>query len=375
MSERLIPFVSARLAEDEIEAAVEVMRSGKLRQGATSAEFESRLAAMSDARFGVACTNGTVALQMVYEALLEPGDEVLCPAFTFIATVSMLIARGAKPILCEVEPSTFNLDAADAEARITPRTRAITATHLYGNPAAIDAVQAVARRHNLIVIYDAAQSHLARYRNQGIGAYGEVVTYSFYPTKNMTTGEGGLITCNDDALLRRLHLLRDHGMTPGKRYYHESIGYNYRFNDVFAAIGLRQLDKLPARTARRQENAERLTARLEEVPAVTPPRPTPGGEHVYHQYTIQLDLERLRCDRETFAKALEAEGVGNGIHYPRAIHDQPAIRATMPHAPSLPVCERLAREVLCLPVHHDLTDDQVDRVGEAVAKVASAMAR
>lgn len=375
VSAEMIPVVSARLAEDEINAAIEVLRSGQLRQGKKCAQFESEFAAATGAQFALTTCNGTTALQLAYEPIIGPGDDVLCPAYGFIATASMIIARGARPVFCDVDPRTFNIDAADAEQRLTPRTTAIVATHLYGNPADIDAVDDVADRHGLSVVYDAAQSHLATYRGQGIGAFGHATTYSFYPTKNMTTGEGGMITTNDEELAARLGLLRDHGMAPGKRYHHIALGYNYRLTDIAAAIGLEQLKKLPDRTGRRQANAARLTQGLADCPAVITPIATEGAGHVYHQYTIRVQVDQLRCDRDEFARLLQAEGVGSATHYPRAISDQPIIAELVPEREPMPVSELLATQALCLPVHHDLTDDQIDRIIEAVTKVATAMAR
>jgi len=375
VSAEMIPVVSARLGEEEINAAIEVLRSGQLRQGRKCAQFETEFAAATGAQFALTTCNGTTALQLAYEPIIGPGDEVLCPAYGFIATASMIIARGARPVFCDVDERTFNIDAADAERRLTPRTTAIVATHLYGNPADIDAVDAVADRHGLSVVYDAAQSHLATYRGQGIGAFGHVTTYSFYPTKNMTTGEGGMITTNDEELASRIALLRDHGMEPGRRYHHVALGYNYRLTDIAAAIGLAQLEKLPGRTARRQANAARLTQGLADCPAIITPIATEQAGHVYHQYTIRVQVDQLRCDRDEFARLLQAEGVGSATHYPRAISDQPIIAELVPERDPMPVSELLATQALCLPVHHDLTEAQIDRIIEAVTKVAAAMAR
>lgn len=373
VSPEMISVVSARLGESEISAAVEVLRSGQLRQGKKCTEFEREFAAATGAEFALTTCNGTTALQLAYEPIIGPGDDVLCPAFGFIATASMILARGARPIFCDVDARTFNIDAADAQRRITPRTTAVVATHLYGNPADIDAVEGLADRCGLSVIYDAAQSHLATYRGRGIGAFGHAVTYSFYPTKNMTTGEGGMVTTNDEQLAQRIALVRDHGMEPGRRYHHVALGYNYRLTDIAAAIGLAQLRLLPERTAKRRANAERLSRLLAQCPTVITPVPTEGAGHVYHQYAIRLRLDALRCDRDEFARLLAAENVGSATHYPRAISDQPIITELVSDRAPMPVSEQLAREVLCLPVHHDLTDDQVQRIAEAVARIAEAM--
>lgn len=364
---RRVPLVSTRIEEDEVSAAVEVLRSGMLRQGARCAAFEQAYAAASDAEFALTTCNGTTALQMAYEVAFNPGDDVLCPGYTFMASASMILARGANPVFCDIDPATMNLDVADAAARITPKTTAIVPVHLYGNPVDIDAVEALAGKHNLKIVYDAAQSHFARYRDQGIGAYGDAVTYSFYPTKNMTTGEGGLVTTNDHALADRLALLRDHGMTPGRRYHHETIGYNYRLNDVAAAIGLVQLDKLPLRTTRRQLNAALLSERLGDIDELILPETTPNAEHVFHQYAIRLRLDRLTCTREEFAQALKDEfGVDSAIHYPTPLTTQPAIIERVANLPDLPVAAATAASVLCLPVHHNLDEADLSHVAASI---------
>jgi len=376
VSPTFIPPITVKLADDEIEEAIHVLRSGALRDGSHCREFELQFATATSAKHALACTNGTVALQLAYEALIEPGDEVLCPGYTFIATASMLIARGAVPILCEVDERTFNIDINDARKRITEKTKAIAPVHLYGQPADIDAIRKLADEYGLKVIYDAAQSHLATYDQQGIGSFGDAVTYSFYPTKNMTTGEGGMVTVNDPDLADRLALIRDHGMEPGKRYHHIALGYNYRSHDLAAAIGLKQLEKLPARTRRRQEIAKCLTEQISEVQSlVRPPATDDKSEHVFHQYTVRLNLDQLSCDRDRFAQALKEEGVGSAVHYPKALTEQPVIQELLPDQPSLPICERLAQEVLCLPCHPALSDDEVDLIAEGVRKVAIVCAK
>lgn len=364
-----IPLIDAGLEQADIEAATEVLRSGMLRAGKRAAAFEERFARMTDAAHALSCANGTCALQLAYEPLFEPGDEALVPSWSFIATVSMVVARGGVPVFCDADPETYCLDAKDAAKRVTARTRAIAPTHLYGNVADVDAVQALAAKHGLKVIYDAAQSHLARWKGRGIGAFGDAVTYSFYATKNISTGEGGMVTCNDEALARTIGHLRSHGET-GK-YLHEVVGYNYRMTDVEAAIGLSQLERAEAMTARRREVAATLDAMIGEIDGLHAPTPTPGAEHVYHLYAVRLDLEAFRCTRDEFAAALLAEGVQNAVHYPRPLTRQPAFARWVREHP--PVAERLSKTLLCVPVHHRLSDAQVKQIGEALAKVAAAM--
>jgi len=364
--------VAVKLGEREIEAAVNVMRSGMLAQGAVTQQFEEAFAHKTGAKHAIATSNGTTALQLPYHALLTPGSSAVVPSWTFMATASMVRARPAIPVFADVDRELFNLDAHTAEAAMRQDTKAIVPVHLYGNTVDIASFEALGRKRNVPIIYDAAQSHMATYQGKGIGAFGTCVTYSFYPTKNMTTGEGGMITTNDDSLADELRILRNHGMR--ERYLHESIGFNYRMTDIAAAIGLAQLENIDRVTASRQANAARLTAMLSNLDGVITPVVTPGSSHVYHQYTIRLELEKFAGSRDDFLKALAAEGVGAQVHYPRPVHRQPVFEndSAVDTSP-LPVSDQLAREVICLPVHQHLTDHQVELVAEAVIKVADAL--
>lgn len=368
VSKAPVPFMSTALADADIGAAVRVLNSGMLRAAAKCEELERRFGAMSGARHAMTCANGTCALQLAYEPLLEPSDEVLVPAWSYIATVSMVVARGCRPVFVDALPDTAQFDAADAASKVTRRTKAIAATHLYGCPVDIDAVQALAAKHGLKVIYDAAQAHLATYRASPIGRFGDAVTYSFYATKNLGTGEGGMVTCNDDELARKIKLLRSHGETD--KYLHESIGYNYRMNDITGAIGCSRLDRLESQTARRQALAARLDAVVGEIGGIEPVRITPGATCAYHLYVVKLDVDRFTCSRDEFCGALKAEGVPTAVHYPRSLPRQPALARFDDGA--TPVAEQLAARVLALPMHHDLTDEHLRIIAESLAKVADA---
>lgn len=363
-----IPFMSTALSEPDIAAATAVLKSGMLRQATRCAELEERFGRMSGAKHAMTCANGTCALQLAYEPLLRPGDEVLVPAWSYIATVSMIVARGCRPVFVDALPDTYQIDPADAARKVTARTTGIAATHLYGCPVDIDGVQRVAGKHSLRVVYDAAQAHLATYKGRGLGAYGDAVTYSFYATKNLATGEGGLLTCNDDALARSIRLLRSHGETD--KYLHEVVGYNYRMNDITAAIGCSRLDRLEAQTRARRAVAAAYDSALSSIEGLAPPATTPGAEPVFHLYVARVDPERFTCTRDEFCAALKAEGVPTAVHYPRPLHRQPAL-ASCADGP-LPVAERLSEQVFALPIHHDLTQEQVRLVGEALNKVADA---
>ena len=367
VSTKPVPFMSTGLTEADIAAANVVLKSGMLRAAKKCEELETRFAAMTSAKHMMTCANGTVALQLAYEPLFKPGDDVLVPAWSYIATVSMIVARGCNPIFVDANPETFQIDLADAARKITRQTTGIAATHLYGCPVDIDAVQALAGKHGLKVVYDAAQSHLATWKGKGIGAYGDAVTYSFYATKNLGTGEGGSLSTNDDSLAKKIKLLRSHGETD--KYLHESIGYNYRMNDITGAIGCSKLDRLAEQTKQRQTNAARYDKIVGAIDGLTPPRTTPGGEAVFHLYMVKLDPTRFTCTRDEFCDALKAEGVPTAVHYPRSLPNQPALAKFSRN--DTPVAEKLTKMVFALPMHHDLSEEHFRIVGEALNKVAA----
>jgi len=363
-----VPVVAVRLDESDIDAALEVLRSGMLAQGRNVAELEKRFAEMTHARHAIACANGTCALQLAYESLIQPGDEVLVPAWGYVATASMVMARGARPIMVDVDPTTYLIDLEDAARRVTEQTTCIAATHLYGLPCDADAIEAFAIDHGLSVVFDAAQAHLATVNGRGLGAFGDAVTYSFYPTKNMTTGEGGVVTTNDDDTAEVLRRLRSHGET--EKYLHEIVGYNYRMTDVEAAIGVSQLSRLPAFTEARRANAARLDPIVNAIEGLSPPVVPAGRTHVYHQYAVRMDLERFSCTRDEFIAALRAEGVACAVHYPRSLTQQPVFEPLLDG--DRPVSERLATSLFCLPVHPHLQTADFDVIDQALNKVASA---
>lgn len=375
---RKIALISAKLDRTDIDAAIRVLESGMLRAGPVAAEFEKQFAAKTGAARALTCANGTCALQLAYLAALglpaqgaRDGQEVIVPAWTYIATASMLVACGLTPVFCECDPETYTIDPADAAKRVTKKTVGIAATHLYGNPVDIDGVQRLAGSLGLKVVYDAAQSHFATWKGKGIGAFGDAVTYSFYATKNLATGEGGMVTTNDEAIARAMGLLRSHGET--EKYLHESVGFNYRMTDIEAAIGLSQLQRADDFTRVRRENAAKLDAIVNEIDGLHAPKTTPGGEHAFHLYQIRMDRGAFSCTRDGFIRALEAEGVNCGVHYPKPLHFQPAFKQYA--GMKLPVSERLAEELFCVAVHPALTDGDIADLGEALCKVADAYRR
>lgn len=362
-----VPVSGTRISDDEIDAAVAVLRSGNLRQGAICARFEQAFADFVGCRYAIAVSSGTAALHLAYLATLQPGDEVLVPSFTFVATASMVVAAGARPILCDVDPGTFTLSVPDAAGRLTERTRAIAPVHLYGNPADVEGVQELARKNGLAIIWDAAQAHGARFADRDVGSLPGLSCYSFYPSKNMTTGEGGMITTDDEELDRLLRILRSQGAQ--RKYYHTHIGYNFRLTDIQAAIGLAQLERLPDWLEARRRNASYLRDSVSGVKGLRPQEVQPGGVHAYHQFTVVVEAGTLGRSRDQVAEAMDDLGVETAVHYPLPVHQQPVF-ASSGETGSLPVSESLSQSVLSLPVHQLLSHQDLETVERAIRTVA-----
>ena len=352
----MIPVAKPLIGQEELDAVRDALASGQLAQGERVAAFERRFADMCQTREAIAVSTGTAALHIALLAHgVGPGDEVITSPFSFAATANAVLLTGARPVFADIDPVTYNLSPDAAERAITSRTKAIMPVHLYGYPAAMDAFMALAKAHNLALIEDACQAHLATYQGKPVGGFG-TGCFSFYATKNMTTGEGGMITTDDPEVAARARLYRSHGQR--ERYVHIALGDNLRMTDFQGALGLAQLEKLPALNDRRRANAAYLTERLSGH--VTTPVVQPGYQHVYHQYTI-----RTRGDRDQWAETLKQRGIGTGVHYPRPIHMQPFF-VEQGYDVSLPESERAAGEVLSLPVHPALSDADLARVADEV---------
>jgi dTDP-4-amino-4,6-dideoxygalactose transaminase len=359
-----IPPARPVIGAAEIDAAVRVLRSGLVVQGPEVAAFEREFGELVADRHCVAVNSGTSALHLTLLALgFGPGDEVIVPSFSFAATANAVRLVGATPVFADIDPGTFNLNPDAVAAAVTARTVAILPVHLYGLPAPMDRLLPIARRHGLAVIEDAAQAHAAAIDGQPVGTFGDAGCFSFYPTKNMHSLEGGMITTGDAGLARTLRLLRNQGME--QRYANEIVGANMRLTDVAAAVGRVQLAQLPEWTEKRRANAAYFSAHLSgvDIPAVPP-----GWMHVYHQYTI-----RVAGDRDTFQAGLAERGVGSAVYYPTPIH------RLRPYLTSdgrvgdwkLPETDRAAGEVLSLPVFPSLTAAELDQIVEAVNTVAA----
>lgn len=361
-----IQMAQIELTEEEINAAVDVMRSGALRQGKICAEFEEKFAARVGARHALTCSSGTAALHLAYMACLEPGDEVLVPAFTFIATASMVIMTGAKPVFCDVDRETWVIDTKDAEEKITEKTKAIAPVHLFGNSCQVDDIKELARKYDLKVIWDAAQAHGTIYKGKDIGSFDDFVCYSFYPTKNMFVGEGGMITTNNPDFAHKIKFLRSHGQT-GK-YYHTMLGFNYRMTDVEAAIGVRQMDRFDDMLAARRRNGKALLSGISDIPGLLPQRITEGSDHSYHQFCILVHPREFGMERNQLALKLADKGIVTGVHYPRGLHKQPVFEELYGKM-SLPVTEHLCDRILALPVHYGLSEEACQTVCAEIQRI------
>jgi dTDP-4-amino-4,6-dideoxygalactose transaminase len=346
---------------------LEVLESGMLVQGPRTALLEERFAEVCGTKHAIAIANGTAALHTALLAhQIGPGDEVITTPFTFIASVNSIIYTGARPVFVDIDPDSFNLNPALIEAAITPRTKAIMPVHLYGNPCDMDAILDIAERHHLAVVEDAAQAVGGDYKGRPVGSFG-TACFSLYATKNIMSGEGGMITTNDDAVAQRSRMIRSHGMQ--KRYYHDMLGYNFRLSDLHAAIGLAQLERLPDFTAKRRANAAFLNAHLTESVII----PATGAQagHVWHQYTVRIrdGVSTKGVARDVAVEQLARAGVGTGIFYPVPANRQAHLQDMGLGDVHLPVAEQLALEVLSLPVHPQLTQDDLETIVREVNKL------
>jgi len=360
MARKLIPLNRPDLGLRERLAVDAVLRSGALAQGKKVAEFESAFSMQISNRHSIAVNSGTSALHLGLLALgIGQGDEVIVPSFTFAATANAVAITGAKPVFVDIEPDYFSIDPLAVKAAIGPRTKAVVAVHLYGHPSRLSELKVICDTAGILLVEDAAQAHLADFDKIPVGAWGAVAAFSFYPTKNMTTGEGGMSVTSDKEEARKIRLLRNQGME--RRYDNEIPGFNNRMTEVAAAIGLVQLRKLAGWTNQRQANARFLDANLS---GVLIPKVHPLASHVYHQYTIKVEGH----DRSQFAAELKKLGVESDVYYPRPVHKLPAYGLVH----SLEVAESITRTCLSIPVHQRLSKSELSKIVTAVNKISQA---
>ncbi len=368
IGERRIPIASPMLVGNEKEYVLDCMETGWISSGGKYVElFETSFAEFCGVKHAVACCNGTVALHLAMLALdVQAGDEVIVPTLTFIATANAVTYCGARAVFADSEPETWNLDPARVEAQITPRTKGIIAVHLYGHPAEMDELRDIARRHKLFLVEDAAEAHGALYRGRRAGSLGDIATFSFYGNKIITTGEGGMVVTNDDALAARVRLLRGQGMDAERRYWFPVVGYNYRMMNLPAAIGLAQLERVDWHLQRHLEVAAMYRRKLKALGVVSWQTEQAWATHAYWMFTVMLE-EDAPFKRDEVMEYLQARGIETRpVFYP--VHLLPPYRDSAREAAGYPVAERLARRGISLPTWAGLNEEDIDYVCEQLSE-------
>jgi dTDP-4-amino-4,6-dideoxygalactose transaminase len=360
----MIPVFDLTRQYDQIKgdlepAVLSVLRSGKYIMGEQAKLLENELSAYLHTKHVFGCANGSDALVLALMALgIKPGDEVITTPFSFFATAGCIARVGATPVFVDVRRDTYNIDEKKIEAAITPKAKAIIVVHLYGQMAAMDAIMHIAKKHSLFVIEDAAQAIGASYKGKPSGGYGDITTYSFFPTKNLgAAGDAGLMTTNDDILAEKLRILRVHGAS--KKYHHEIVGMNSRLDEVQVAVLRVKLKHLAAWTARRRAIALMYTKGLTGVAGITPPAIDRDAVHIWHQYTI------TSTKRDALMAHLAAKEIGSTVYYPVSLNEQPCFAYLMKQK-TCPVSEQLTKEVLSLPLFPEMTDAEVQQVIDAI---------
>lgn len=361
----MIPIAKPLIGEKEKELVSSVLDSGVIAQGPRVKGFEDKFAEYIGVNHAVAVSSGTAAIHLSLLAHgIKAGDEVISTPFTFIASANAVLFCNAKPVFVDIEEDSFNIDLEKIAGGITKETKAILPVHLYGHPADMNEIIKIAEDHNLVVLEDACQAHGAEINNKKVGSF-STGSFSFYPTKNMTTGEGGMITTDDEGIADKLRMLRAHGSK--ERYVHEILGFNMRMTDIAAAIGIAQLLRLDEFNNARIRNAAYLTGKLEDVDGLVTPRVGEGVKHVFHQYTIRV-TDEFRVNRDELITILNGKGIGTGIHYPVPVHKQPLYKQRG-YDMTLPVSEGLAREVLSLPIHPSVTKEDLDYIADTILSI------
>lgn len=367
MKYREVPIMGPRVGEEEAQAVYEVIKKGHLCEGPKVREFEEAFAAFIGVKHCVVCFNGTVGLHLLWLALgIGPGDEVIVPSLTFISTAVSLLYVGARPVFAEVEPVTFNLDPADVKKKITKNTRIIVPVHYAGQMATMDELAVIAEENGLLLVEDAAEAAGARINGKRAGSCGKAAMFSFTPTKNMTTGEGGLIATDDQSIASKIRLLKNHGMD--REYHHVEMGYNYRMTEMQAAMGIVQLGKLKETLEIKIRNAALYASLLAGVEGITVPIIADGRNHTYMIYTLKLDTSKLKLSRDEIMTGLRKRGIQAKLYFPPA-HLQPVFAGLGHREGDLPVTEELSRQLLSLPIHSRLTEEDITFVADSLKEI------
>jgi perosamine synthetase len=372
----LIPINLSKIGEEEIEAVVKVMKNGPLTNalgaGPMVTRFEKNFAEFAGVKHAVAVNTGTAALHSaVVAGGVKQGDEVILPSFTFVATAEAVVMAGGKPVFTDIDPETYHLSSDEIEKNVTKNTKAIVPVDLYGLPVDIKPIRKIAAEHDLAVVEDAAQAHGATYAGKPAGVFADAACWSLYASKNMTTGEGGVVTTDSDAMAEILRLIRTHGEKA--KYASLMLGYNYRMSEIQAAIGVVQLEKLSSFVAKRRANAQRLTELLAKTGRLQLPKETKGRQHSWYLYTVRLKDGKL-SERDKILEELKKKGIGAEAYYVHPVHTMPYYRETFGER-KLPETEKAAQQVFSLPVHPGVTEEQVDYIGRALLDLVARLER
>ncbi|HLX85530.1 MAG TPA: UDP-4-amino-4,6-dideoxy-N-acetyl-beta-L-altrosamine transaminase [Terriglobales bacterium] len=376
--EKLLPYGRQSLDDADIEAVVEVLKSDWLTTGPKVREFEEQFAARVGAEHAVSFSSGTAALHgAAFAAGLRSGDEAVTTPMTFCATANCVLYQGATPVFADVSADTLNLDPGEVAKKINSRTKAIIAVDYAGHPAALDELGELSRKHRLLLIEDASHALGAEYRGKRVGSIADMTTFSFHPVKHLTTGEGGMVATNDPRLAETLRRFRNHGISSEARdrqdagqWFYEMVllGFNYRLTDIACALGISQLEKLPANLARRREIAAQYATAFRGLPGIAIPVVREDVNPAWHLYPIRLELENLAVDRAEVFRALRAENLGVNVHY-IPVHRHPYYRESFPSGGRYPVAEDAYQRLISLPMFHSMTPQDVDDVIHAMRKV------
>jgi len=357
----MIPIAKPIITDKEKEKIMQVMDSGMLACGQFVKDFEEKFSDYIGCNYGIATSSGTTALDIALKSAgIKEGDKIITTPFTFIASSNSILYSGAEPVFVDIDRNTFNIspDLIREKMEENPGIKALLIVHLYGLPCNMDEIMDIVDEYNLILIEDCAQAHGAEYCSQKVGTFGDVAIFSFYPTKNMTTGEGGIVLTSNKEIMERARLLVNHGQS--SRYYHEILGYNYRMTNIAAAIGLVQLEKLDTFNKQRQENAAYLTDNLNNLEYIEVPQVPKNYFHSFHQYTIKVE------QREQLISCLQEKEIGYGVHYPIPVYKQPFYQKQGYDRLNLPVCEELSKKVISLPVHPSLSKEDLKLIVETI---------
>ncbi len=367
----MIPLAKPIIGEEEINAVVRVLKSGMLAQGPVVKEFEEHFAAYCGTKYAIAVNSGTAALHAaLYGLEVRTNDEVITTPFTFVATANSILMANAKPVFVDVDQQTYTIDPKLVESAITLKTKAILPVNLYGQMCDYDTLNAIAKKHHVAIIEDAAQSIGADWHTQRSGSLTAAAAFSLYATKNIMCGEGGVVTTNSEQVAELAKRMRHHGQSEKTRYQYFDLGYNYRMTDIHASIALEQLKKIAEITTKRIMNAQLLTEGLQNIHGIKTPHVTPQTTHVFHQYTILIE-EEFPYSRDTFVELMKQKGIGCAVFYPKPLHLHPHFMRLGYKEGDFPIAEKLATHVVSLPVHPLLTIDEIKTIITTIREIAN----